>query len=197
MKKLSTLLSALLCGLCASAFIGFTGCASSSASKLLAHPPTTHVVHVTGNGNKYGIGYDTLTGQAMLGVAEIYASVTTIPVFVYVNPSNGVPTLLCPNESESFEIAGKSMLFGSQGITHTLATERGVYTQVGGAHQPINEGFYGTNNLMTYGQLVTSTGAATPTTTTTVQKTTGAGTNAVTTTTTTTGPSSIIQVPGF
>ena len=173
-----------------------SGCASS-AKTLLASPPAHHIVHITGNGNKDGIVYDPLTGQASLGVVDVYASLTTIPVFCSTG-TNGQITLLVPDVSESFELAGKSFLFGSAGQTHTLASGNGVITQVGGQHQPINEGFYSTNNLMTYAQLNTATGAATPLSTQTVQ-TTITGTNGVSTTTTTTTskPSPTIPVPGF
>jgi len=169
------------------------GCASSAA-KLLASPPASHIVHLTGNGNKDGIVYDPLTGQASLGVANVYATLTTIPIYAYVG-SNGLPVLLVPDVSESFELAGKSFLFGSAGQTHTLASGNGVLTQVGGQHQPINEGFYSTNNLMTYSQLQTATGAATPLSTQTVQ-TSSTGTNGVTTTTTS-KPGLPLSVPSF
>lgn len=137
--------------------ISFTGCAGTAAQALKT-PPPTHVVHLTGSGKKGGLVYDPLTGQASLGYMAIYMTLTTVPIYAYTD-TNGVPHLLTPDVSESYEIAGKSFLFGAAGSTHTLATGNGVITQIGGEHQPINEGFYGTNNLMTYSQLQTASGA--------------------------------------
>ncbi len=170
-----------------------TGCASN-ASKLLASPPPSHIVHLVVSGKKGSIGYDTMTGQAAIGYGSVYASLTTIPIYSSTD-TNGQLRLLVPPANISYEIAGKGIMFGSAGSTFTLATGDGVLTQIGGEHQPINEGFYGTNNLMTYSQLTTATGASTPVGTKTTSVTTGTGTNAVTTTTTSQTP--VIALPNL
>jgi hypothetical protein len=191
MKKLFSIIAVAALGL--ATCVVTQGCASA-AKKLLASPPPSHVVHLVVSGKKGQLGYDTMTGSAAIQYGSVYASLTTIPVYAYTD-SNGIPHLLVPPVAISYEIAGKGIVFGSAGSTFTLGTGDGVLTQLIGQHQPVNEGFYGTNNLMTYSQLTTSTGSATPVAQKTVQTVIGTGTNAVTTTTTTATP--VISAPGL
>jgi hypothetical protein len=148
------------------------GCASQT---LIQHPVTTHVVQISGKVINAGIVEDPVTGQNSVGYKTGWLTVTTIPLTVY-SDTNGVAHYAVPPVCLSFEVAGKGILFGSAGSTYTLATgDSAVNSMLGGAHLPVNNGFYGPNNMMTYA----APGAvANP-----VVATTSTGTNGATTTT--------------
>jgi hypothetical protein len=151
------------------------GCSSTS---LVTHPVTTHVVQVSGKLLSGGVVMDPVTGQNTLGYKSGYVTVTTIPVSIAAD-TNGVVRYLVPEVATSFEVAGKNIIFGSAGTTYTLATgDKAVGTLLGGQHLPVNEGFYGTNNVIAYAQPATVT-APVPT----VTATTSNGTNSTSVTT--------------
>ena len=61
----------------------------------------------------------------------------------------------------SYEIAGKSGIFGSGGSTYTVAVgSNAVQTMLGAMHYPVNEQFYSTNNIVLAPTLPTTANAA-------------------------------------
>lgn len=125
------------------------GCASGGS--LLANPSKSHVVQVAVKAIDGGIVVDPVTGQNTLGYRTGYVTVTTIPV-VTSQTTNGQVVMCTPDVATAFEVSGKSGIFGSAGSSYRLATgNNGMNTLLINA-PPINEGFYGTNNMLTYVQ---------------------------------------------
>ncbi len=134
-------------GLSLLAITCLTGCANLS---LAQKPATTHVVQVTGKVLKGGLVEDPVTGQYSLGYESGYLTVITVPISLAQN-TNGEIYYAVPDVAQSYEVTGKNGLFGSAGSTYTVAVgQRGVSTLLGGQHLPVNEGIYGTNNVMVY-----------------------------------------------
>ena len=145
MKKMFTSIGVAACVLATATLL--TGCAGQS---LLQHPVTTHVVQISGKVINAGVVEDPVTGQNSLGYKTGWLTVTTIPLTVY-SDTNGAAHYAVPPVCLSFEVAGKGILFGSAGSTYTLATgDSAVNSMLGGNHLPVNNGFYGPNNMMTY-----------------------------------------------
>lgn len=148
-----------LVAICASLVL-FTGCGTPTS--LATRPVTTHVIQVTGSGKKLGVVEDPVTGQYSLGYQSIIVGVTTVPVTTAVD-TNGAVRFIEPDVVTSYEIAGKNGIFGSAGSTYTVAVgKEGVATLLGGNHPPVNEGFYGTNNTMTYSSQPSTVSSPTP-----------------------------------
>jgi len=156
--KFKSLFTLALAGL-AAAFLA--GCA---ATPLATKPVTTHVVHIAGSGKKLGLVQDPVTGQYSMGYQSIFVGVTTVPVSISQD-TNGTITYIEPDVVASYEIAGKTGIFGSGGSTYTVAVgKQAVQTMLGGGHPPINTQFYSTNNPTVMPTLTTTAAAAQGTT---------------------------------
>lgn len=116
------------------------------ATPLATKPVTTHIVHIAGSGKKGGIVQDPVTGQYSLGYQSIFMGITTVPITTAMD-TNGVIHFIEPDAVASYEILGKSGIFGSAGSTYTVAVgQKATQTLLGGAHLPVNSQFFSTNN---------------------------------------------------
>jgi|GEM_PF-2577986 len=132
----------------------FAGCSSTD---LLKHPSTTHIVDAKLSVKKLGAVQDPVSGQYSLGYQSGFVGLTTIPITTAMD-TNGTIHFIVPDATISYEVGGKSGIFGSGGSTYTLAVgQNAVQTLLGGQHFPINGGFYSTNNVVVQPVMATVT----------------------------------------